>query len=625
MMNLRESWINRPLFKSIIKNNLFPAKVSLIIFVGFFILASISDDGTGIEQLCIAVFAFSSIVLTTIYPSFIQSYLIDKTKASIVKALPLSSKCIWFTNYLAGYLIILVTLLIEGIGVFLVDAFRSYYSIFMGPELYRFILMIFVLLFIYYTITYLVASMAGNRLGQIVFSIVAYTLPVVLMLSFVLFTTYLVPGQIDQIKNYYTSLVFPLVAGLEYIDTGDLMIFIHCFIALILLVISYYIYINRDDEYIGEPLVFRKIGIILKAGIILIVTVALFYLILLFAQIDITFGMKGIFILLLVYMVVGVIVAIFVEIIFKSTYIYRKLLIYIPILLIFFGINYVFANNQYYQTISNILEKQKISGELYMYSLQNNYNFMMNLDRENMLNLIDYLNDNRDNIHYQQIDENDNMVTFSLFDVSNDNYNEYMLEYCLDQEFMINYFKGLDDDYLTNLSTGFKDEKYLNCYYEGKSLYLNLEKVAQLYQIVKDQKIVPDDLLNGEMININGASGNEYIIKLDEQIKEFFGLASLVEQSEFIENCYNYIYDNNLLTDVDKELAKVVKDELGIRDLTSLYDDEIELLEFNDDYTIYQVSLMALNDDASYDISLELRLEKVNDEIIIGSIRKAGK
>ena len=260
-----------------------------------------------------------------------------------------------------------------------------------------------------------------------------------------------------------------------------------------------------------------------------------------------------------------------------------------------------------------------------MYSLQNNYNFIMNLDRENMLNLIDYLNDNRDNMHYRQIDENDNMVIFSLFDVSNDNYNECMLGYCFDQEFMINYFKRLDDDYLTNLSTGFKDEKYLNCYYEEKSLYLNLERVAQLYQIVKDQKIVPDDLLNGEMININGASGNEYIVKLDEQIKEFFGLASLVEQSEFIENCYNYIYDNNLLTDVDKELAKAVKDELGISNLTSLYDDEIELIEFNDDYTIYQVSLMALNDDASYDISLELRLEKVNDEIIIGSIRKAGK
>ena len=33
MMNSRKSWVNIPLLKNIIKNNLFPAKVSLIIFV----------------------------------------------------------------------------------------------------------------------------------------------------------------------------------------------------------------------------------------------------------------------------------------------------------------------------------------------------------------------------------------------------------------------------------------------------------------------------------------------------------------------------------------------------------------------------------------------------------------
>ena len=206
--------------------------------------------------------------------------MIDKTKASIVKALPLSSKCIWFTNYLAGYLIVLVTLLIEGIGVIFVDFFRSYTSV-ESILFYRFMLMIFVLLFIYYTITYLAASMAGNRLGQIIFSIVAYTLPVALLLSLILFSVYLVPGQINQIGGRYAKLVFPVFAGLEFIDTGDKTIFIHCLGAMVFLVISYYIYVNRNDEYIGEPLVFRKIGLILKAGIMLIVTIAIFYLILL--------------------------------------------------------------------------------------------------------------------------------------------------------------------------------------------------------------------------------------------------------------------------------------------------------------------------------------------------------
>lgn len=625
MMNSRESWINRSLFKSVVKNNLFPAKISLLIFAGFFILASISLNGTGMGQVCVAIFALSAVILTTVYPSFIQSYLVDKTKASMVKALPLSSKCIWFTNYLAGYLIILVTLLIEGISIFFVDVFRSYYSIFDKGEFCRFILMIFVLLFIYYTITFFATSMAGNRLGQIIFSIVAYTLPVVLMLSFSLFTAYLVPGEIGQIERYYVTLMFPLFAGLEFIDTGDMTIFIHCFVGLILLLGSYYIYINRNDEYIGEPLVFLKIGIVLKAGIMLIVTAVIFYMVLLFGAIDITFGIKGILILLLMYLVIGIIVAIFVEIIFKSMYIYRKLLIYIPILLIFFGINYIVANNQYYQMVSNICKKQEISAKLEIYSLKNDNYCTMDLDRKDILNLVDYLNNNRNNIHYQQIDENKYIVNFNLFDSSNNDYQEHMLGYHLDQEFLTDYFKRFDNDYLTDLNTGFKDEKYLTCYYEEKELYLDFKNVAQLYQIAKNQEINVDDLFNEKMLNVSGASGNKYMIKLDKQVKEFFALASLDEQSSFIESCYDYIYDNNLLTDLDQELAKVVKSELKISDLNSLYDDKIELVEFGDDYTVYQVSLMALNDDASYDISLELRFEKVNDEVVISSIRKAGK
>lgn len=269
-MNSRKSWVNKPLLRNVIKNNLFPAKISLIVFLGFFALALISADGTGIGQLCIGLFGISAVVLTTVYPCLIQSYLINKTKSSMMKTIPLQSRCVWFTNYLAGYLIVLITLLIEGIGIIFIDIARSYNLVFSGNILFRFILMIFMLLFIYYTITFLVSSMAGNRLGQIIFSIVVYTLPVVLLGSLFIFNNYLVPGTINQFETYYIYVVFPLAAGLEFISTGNLVVIIHCFIALVLLELSYYVYKNRDDEHIDEPLVFNKIGIVLKSGIVLI-------------------------------------------------------------------------------------------------------------------------------------------------------------------------------------------------------------------------------------------------------------------------------------------------------------------------------------------------------------------
>ena len=81
MMNSRKSWVNIPLLKNIIKNNLFPAKVSLIIFVGVFILSLISGSNSGFSQICIVVYGISAVVLTTIYPCFIQSYQVNKTKS----------------------------------------------------------------------------------------------------------------------------------------------------------------------------------------------------------------------------------------------------------------------------------------------------------------------------------------------------------------------------------------------------------------------------------------------------------------------------------------------------------------------------------------------------------------
>lgn len=620
MMSSRTSWVNQTLFRNVVKNNLFPAKVSLIVFWGVFILASIAADGTGMGQLCIAVYAISAVVLTTVYPSFIQSYMIDKTKASIVKTLPLSSKCIWFTNYLAGYLIVLVTLLIEGIGVIFIDIFRSY-TVVESILFYRFILMIFVLLFIYYTITYLAASMAGNRLGQIIFSIVAYTLPVALLLSLMLFSIYLVPGQINQIGDRYAKLVFPVFAGLEFIDTGNKTIFIHCLGAMVFLVISYYVYVNRNDEYIGEPLVFRKMGLILKAGIMLIVTVAIFYLILFMNQIDITFGVKGILDLLLIYMVIGVIIAIFIEIIFKSTYIYRKLLIYLPILLIFFGINYVFANNQYHQVVSELFSKETISGDLYINNRKSDV-LLLNLDHDNLLGLIDYLNDNLDSVHALEYGSNEELMVLNLYNASDDFYKND-LHYYFDFKVVIDYFNKSDSDYL-NTVRDFENKKYLTGYYQEKSLYLSPENINQLYQITKDQKITADDLIDANMLNLNSDDYHQYIIKLNDQVKEFLESDSIVKQSKFVDDCYNYISDNNLLVDLDSPVAKFIEDELLIDDLTSLYDDVVELIEFDNNYVIYRANVTALNEDESFEISLDLKFEKLNDEIVISSIRKAG-
>lgn len=320
-------------------------------------------------------------------------------------------------------------------------------------------------------------------------------------------------------------------------------------------------------------------------------------------------------------MVIGVIIAIFIEIIFKSTYIYRKLLIYLPILLIFFGINYVFANNQYHQVVSELFSKETISGDLYINNRKSDV-LLLNLDHDNLLGLIDYLNDNLDSVHALEYGSNEELMVLNLYNASDDFYKND-LHYYFDFKVVIDYFNKSDSDYL-NTVRDFENKKYLTGYYQEKSLYLSPENINQLYQITKDQKITADDLIDANMLNLNSDDYHQYIIKLNDQVKEFLESDSIVKQSKFVDDCYNYISDNNLLVDLDSPVAKFIEDELLIDDLTSLYDDVVELIEFDNNYVIYRANVTALNEDESFEISLDLKFEKLNDEIVISSIRKAG-
>ena len=96
----------------------------------------------------------------------------------------------------------------------------------------RFIMAIFLLLFIYYTLlTYLVCSLSGNRLGQVVFSLAAYALPVILLLGLIYISPELVPSNLDLgINDTYLYLTFPLAAGMQLIYSAYPHIFFHLFL-----------------------------------------------------------------------------------------------------------------------------------------------------------------------------------------------------------------------------------------------------------------------------------------------------------------------------------------------------------------------------------------------------------
>lgn len=627
MMNSRKSWISPPLLKNIIKNNLFPAKVSLIIFIGTFLLGLLSGISDNVGFLSIFVFGVSAVVLTTIYPCYLQSYLVDKNKASLVAALPLSSRCVWFTNYVAGYLIALVTLIIEGFGVaFFIGVIDSVegFNFFM-----RFLLMIVLLLFVYYTLAYLVCCMSGNRLGQVIFSLTAYCLPIVIVIAMVSMGTKVVPSISGSINEdlYY---IFPLAAGIEFINNSTGFIFIHVLASFGLLELSYYVYKNRTNEHIGEPLVFNKMLIVLKVILVLIVTICGFTLILFVIDMDINYGVQGILSLMLIYMLIGLVASILIEIIFKGKHIYRNLLIYLPVLAVAFGINYFVANHGYVNDFVNY--EGKIRSSVYYNDARLGYN--ISLDDDASKAFIKYLNEHRELIKYSDVQEDNSQLIHYYINHAdnNDEYNNHLgFGYIIDKKILINFFNGEGRKYfdeIFNKVNSLKDKNYLKCYYNEDIIYLINDEIDQFIQFVDNSTITPDNIYQSEILTFYDEDDNDYLVVNNDQINNYFNNIKFKEREDFVSSSQSVFY---AIVDYRKEdYDDLIRDALQAMFKEEhvdyfRYENEDSYTELTEDnYTKKAKYVVVTKEGNVYSYLVKFTFEKNNDEIVLVDVVAGG-
>lgn len=623
MMNLRKSWVNVSLLKLIIKNNLFPAKISLIIFTAVYLL-SLLVINSDFNVICLIVFAFSAVILTFIYPCYLQSYLVDKNKSALIVSLPLDTKTVWLTNYLAGYLIALVTLLLEGIMlVIMMFVLKLDY---IPNNLYlRFLLTIIILLFIYYTITFLVCCMSGKRLGQVAFSIMFYCMPLILIAGFTYISPRLVPMTIESVDSWYYFMMIPLAAGIGFIQNGSHYLLIHFLTAVLLLILSYYVYKHRENEYVGEPLVFFKISIFLKMGLIIVGTILFFCLILIATKFDLNYGISGILMMFLIYMIIGILVSLIVEVIFKGNHIYRNLAIYIPVIAMVFGLNYLIVNERYLNFYKN---EENLLGSINNIYLSD-YNYSLELDTEMVRDVQDYLSKHRNKVYVDEYFEkqkermsvhiyNDN-VSYDLF---------------ADSDLIVDFFENEGNKYFDELFEydDLVDEKYVSTYinfdeYHGINFYFNQDDINKLMASINNQKIVPKDLIEKDFIEFYG-SHDKWIIPLDDQLFDIIKDEAFLKRSIFVGEANTYLYDltseiasTSYAPQFQAVLENVVGEKISLYYLNTETEYDFGLEEFSDTQVIYSsLYNVVTRSDEEHSIVVKYTAEKNGDTFVVTSI-----
>ncbi len=419
MMNSRNSLFSFALFKNTIAQCKNTALILTALNLFFCLLSNISIM---YSFLTLLVFIFSSVILVLSSAVQVQKYMIQKNTATYIASMPFSNNCLFITKYLAGLFLTLVPLLIQCILMHFIS--NDIYGMFF--ENGRIVGSVFGLGIIYYTMTFFVTCMAGNRVGQLLYSIGLYVLPLGLAFGVTVMSQTIVPGLVFDFKTDIVYILFPLMSGLEYFFTGEWMSAIgHIIMVVVIFVLSYIVFCSRRVENSGDTMLSSGINVVFRVVVVIASTIIAFLIFVSLVPISTIFSTENLYFLILIFIMIGFLISMSISMIFKEENIFVKNLPNILVLAVVF-----FMVLQYGQ-----LQIQEIEAELFDYPAEIYFNgpsredmYIFNVDGDMAKEMYEYLK-NSDEIHrLNTLQTNFNYITIRRYDTQYEKYVYFSIE-----------------------------------------------------------------------------------------------------------------------------------------------------------------------------------------------------
>jgi hypothetical protein len=502
--------IHLPLLKNLIKNHILPAKISLLLFSGFLLLGTINE---GAKQFANLIFLLSAFILTTTYASIIQNYLCDKTTAIYVKTFPLSSFSQWITQYLAGFLLIIGTLFIEMMCLVVAYNLEMVLPIWEMNLVFKDMLVAtFMLVFFYYSISFFVVCITGKQLGQFIFTVAFYFVPVLLYLGIFrvgeLLNVGYTNGQVDQIW----SLLLPFVSGLQYLAGQSWSyLCIHLVLSLAFFIGSYFVYSYRPLEKTDEIIVFKVVNYGIRIILVLACTMIIYILIM--QTIDLSYTYSGYRFLLSIalYIFGGLVIALAIEMFFKNEHIYRTLCIYLPFICFSVFICYQVGLYHYTSLKEELIKHDTVEMVVHLYT-----DNMINSDNDNYIRgsitsttfnkITEYLETHKEDV-YSDIIPNENTVYITFNSSTTMFY--HTIEYFICEDTFQDILKTCGQEIVTSIVTYQKEQVKLAKHWivskEEVKAMVSQEQLLQALDAIVVSEYSFSNIFNNNIVSISSS------------------------------------------------------------------------------------------------------------------------